>query len=171
MPLNNPRGGTQWTDDHCDELKRLAAVGKSFRAIAAEINSKFGTSYTRNSTIGKAARLGLAKQAAPNVKYSDRPRKPKQAGASVYRRATHNSNAMRLTPTLKLERLRCVEIDCVVPSALATGCQYPVGDGPFFMCDGPKQIGNYCLAHHAITHQPALPRTYTGPDFSQRGAA
>ncbi len=161
MPRNNPFGGTQWTDEHCDELKRLAAIGKSFRIIAAEINSKFGTAYTRNATIGKAGRMGLSKEAAPSVKYSDRPRKPKQAsGSRVYRRTTHNSNAMRSEPTIKMERLRCVEIVPLHTSVIdVNGCRYPYGDGPFTFCDHPKMAGfSYCVPHFYLCRQEPKPR-------------
>lgn len=165
MPLNNPKGGAQWTDEHCDELKRLAALGRSYRAIATEINAQFGTSYSRNATIGKAGRMGLAKEAASSVRYADRPRKEshKSKGIRAYipRRVTHNSDEMHLVPVVEREQLRCVDI---VPLNLTTaelpdnGCQYIPGDY-LLHCGHPRKDGSsYCVPHHFLCWRPTPPR-------------
>lgn len=175
MPLNNPKGAKTWTDEHCDELKRLVDLNKSYRAIAHEINRKFGTSYSRNSAIGKAMRLGLAKNPAPSVPGpklkrrtnaefgAERRMKRKYESVRIVS-ANGNSNAMRVVKTVTIEQaaLRCVEIKCLVPLLDVIGCRYTDGDGPFLFCNGPKRDGSsYCEPHFWLCRGEPRPRRDT----------
>jgi hypothetical protein len=53
---------TGWTPEHDAELRANIEAGLplSYAEMASVLNEKFGTNYTRNSTIGRAHRLGLA---------------------------------------------------------------------------------------------------------------
>lgn len=51
--------GLDWTKSCDDELRELRSLGRSFKEIAADINRKFGTAYSRNACIGRVKRLGL----------------------------------------------------------------------------------------------------------------
>lgn len=176
MPLNNPTGSPQWTVEQCDELRRLAEEGKSYRAIATEINRKFGTSYTRNASIGKAMRMGLAKPAAPSVPGNRKPRKRSLAEFGTERkikrkyestriqRANGNSGAMRIIKTFTTDQtaLRCVEIKCEIPFADVTGCRYTDGDGPFLFCNGKQRDNSsYCEPHFWLCRGEPRPRRAT----------
>ena len=49
-----------WASEHSEALREYLAKGMSFAKIADAINAKFKTSYTRNATLGRATRMGLA---------------------------------------------------------------------------------------------------------------
>ena len=49
-----------WAPGHCDALRECLARGMSFAEAAGAINARFGTAYSRNATIGRAKRMGLA---------------------------------------------------------------------------------------------------------------
>lgn len=162
MPNNNPKGGAQWAPAHIDALcEYLSEPGQSFSQIADLLNGKFGTAYTRNSTIGKASRLGLKSLNPSGVTFaSKKPRQPRKSRAGEkrkYVRATHNSTtALRIVREVAIEQLRCVE---VVPQHVAlldlTGCAYPYGDGPFTFCNHEKFAGSsYCPKHHFLCWVP-----------------
>ena len=48
-----------WAPAHCDALRECLARGMSFAEAADAINTRFGTAYSRNATIGRAKRMGL----------------------------------------------------------------------------------------------------------------
>ncbi len=160
MPLNNPFGGPQWTEDHCADLTQLCAAGVIYREIARTLNEKYGTNYSKNSVVGKVCRLGLTPPAKPKVVSQPRKsHKSKGVRAYVAKRATHNGNVMRLFPAIELDQPRCVE---VVPQHVSlvdlTGCKYPYGDGPFTFCNHERTVGSsYCVDHFDLSRRPALP--------------
>src|ERR1700744_2112105 len=49
-----------WEEAHSVALREGVEKGLSFAEIAASLNSRFGTAYTRNAAIGRARRLGLS---------------------------------------------------------------------------------------------------------------
>jgi GcrA cell cycle regulator len=178
MPLNNMKGplAGAWPEEHTQELTRLCEEKYSYRAIATAMNEKFGTNYTKNAVLGKAARIGLSKEAAPSV--------PGNRKASATRKAPYkaraprkwvetirivpangNSNAMRVIRSVSFEeaKLRCVEI---VPRNVSlidlepNDCRYPYGElGDTTYCGHPKQDGSsYCTPHHALCYEkPRIP--------------
>jgi GcrA cell cycle regulator len=177
MPLNNMKGpiAGAWPEEHTQELARLCGEKYSYRAIAGVMNEKFGTNYTKNAVLGKAARIGLSKEAAPSVPGN---RKPKANRKSPYKaraprqwvetvrivHANGNSNAMRIIKSVSLEerKLRCVEI---VPRNVSlvdlepNDCRYPYGDNQITFCGHPKMEGSsYCQPHHALCNDaPRIP--------------
>ena len=50
---------TNWAPEHSDVLREYLAKGMSYSEIAAAINAKFKTAYSRSSAIGRAKRMGL----------------------------------------------------------------------------------------------------------------
>jgi len=171
--MNNMAGPIAglWPEEHTQELIRLCGEKYSYRAIAGAMNEKFGTSYTKNAVLGKAARIGLAKEAAPSVPGN---RKPKADRKTPYKAraprkrietvrivsANGNSNAMRAFKSVSFElaQLRCVEI---VPRHLslidleAGDCRYPYGDGPMTFCGHPAHAGSsYCQSHMILCQEP-----------------
>src|ERR1700733_15081246 len=51
---------TSWEPKHSDALREYLAKGLPYSEIARRINAAFNTAYTRNATIGRAKRMGLA---------------------------------------------------------------------------------------------------------------
>jgi GcrA cell cycle regulator len=63
---------TNWAEEHSQALREYLQKGLSFSEIANAINARFNTAYSRNATIGRARRLGLAGPQRP-----DRPARPR----------------------------------------------------------------------------------------------
>lgn len=54
-------GTLKWAPEHDTEARERAADGCTGREVAAAINHKFGTGYSRNAAIGRMHRLGITK--------------------------------------------------------------------------------------------------------------
>jgi GcrA cell cycle regulator len=132
-----------WSAEHSQFLADNMVSGGSYAAIAKTMNDNFGTSYTRNALIGRAARMGLVSKHVQ--KYA--PRKPRKYKPRVRKPA--------IEPLETIE-LRCAEI---VPLHVAlidvTGCRYPFGEGArITFCDHNKLDGSsYCIAHFHLTRR------------------
>jgi GcrA cell cycle regulator len=133
--------------------------GSSFAIAAAEINDKFGTSFTRNAAIGRAHRLGLCQAKFVPKREPTRSAKP---APTVKRRATRvvrpngNSDMRQVLECPEPEPLRCVEVvplNMDILDLAHDGCRYPYGDGPFTFCGHPQISGSsYCGPHWALTN-------------------
>ena len=76
-----------WTPEQSQALRDQVTRGISFAKAAAEINARFGTSYTRNAAIGRGRRMGLVGAPRPtpakavperaNARHRAVPRHPK----------------------------------------------------------------------------------------------
>lgn len=151
-----------WLPDHCDALRECLAKGMSFAEAASTINARYDTAYSRNATIGRAKRMGLAAL--------DRPKRlsrvPQQAN-----RPSSNKNRKRVVESKPeppaAERPRRVKLRCVqiMPRHLAVteleagDCRYPYGgdaDGEAItFCGHPQREGSsYCLGHFHLTRGP-----------------
>lgn len=179
MPLNNPAGPVAglWPEDHTQELVRLAGEKLSYRAIAHALNEKFGTSYTKNATIGKAQRIGIVKESAPSVPGNCKPkpdrvvpykipssRKTEGVKREVLRTKPNSSGGAPgfVRVTLAEISLRCVEIEPRNISLIELGpddCRYPYGDNQITFCGHLKIDGSsYCARHHHLcTELPRIP--------------
>jgi GcrA cell cycle regulator len=123
---------TNWAPEHSDALRELVARGLSFSEIAAAINAKFRTAYTRNATLGRARRMGLA---GP-----DRPSLPPSTQSAQLSRLCEIRSA-KSNPTefhrpvpaferMEVAKLRCVEIEPRHLSLIELerrDCRYPYG--------------------------------------------
>jgi GcrA cell cycle regulator len=158
---------TNWAPEHSDALRKLIAERLSFSEIAAAINKQFKTSYSRNATLGRARRMGLAGPARPeepsgvsswlNRLGERRPAKLKPPGL---RRAMPSAFEGTEAP-----KLRCVGIE---PRRLSLiqlehgDCRYPYGgdeEGEVItFCGHPRRPGSsYCTPHFHLSRGPGTP--------------
>ena len=156
---------TSWEPKHSDALRDYLAKGLPYSEIARRINAAFNTDYTRNATIGRARRMGLA-----GVAETGRSRKPNKPNFLSIRRLRKMSKKLRaaksllLRPVLKrvkAPKLRCVEIE---PRHLKlielemNDCRYPYGgdkdNEAITFCGHPQREGSsYCAAHFHLTRK------------------
>ena len=171
---------TTWAPEHSQALREYLAKGMSYSEIADAINSRFGTAYTRNATIGRGKRMGLAGPDRPE----DEPKRPPKA--KTPRLKTPRLKAPKLkAPRLKapslqklckpglaessasppaLELTEAVKLRCVgiTPRLLslveleANDCRYSYGgdkeDEAITFCGHPRLAGSsYCAPHFHLT--------------------
>ena len=148
-----------WAPEHCDALREYLAKGMSFAEAADAINARYDTTYSRNATIGRAKRMGLAaldRRKPP-------PRVPQQIRAPRSRKNRERAAESELEPPaaerLPRVKLRCVQI---MPRHLplieleAGDCRYPYGGDvegeAITFCGHPQREGSsYCLGHFNLT--------------------
>jgi GcrA cell cycle regulator len=122
---------TDWTPEHSEALREYLAKGMSYSQIAAAINAKFGTGYSRNAAIGRGKRMGFAAPERPDDRAKPVPKAPRPRRHK--RRERQPSESRRPTPILEhaeTVKLRCVEIGPrhLALLDLAPGdCRYPYG--------------------------------------------
>jgi len=151
---------TDWAPEHAEALREHLAKGLSYAEIAAAINAKFKTAYSRNAAIGRARRMGLAG--------SDRPGgwpklTPKAQQPSLRKlRKRHSLDAVWRLPVFErteTAKLRCAEVD---PRHLSlfdlepNDCRYPYGgdeeNEAITFCGHPRRQGSsYCAPHFRLT--------------------
>ncbi|MDO9560698.1 MAG: GcrA family cell cycle regulator [Bradyrhizobium sp.] len=154
-----------WPPEHCDALRECLANGMSFADSANAINALYDTTYSRNATIGRAKRMGLAAL--------DRPKRlskaPQQLSAPQIRktveRAAEAKPEQPISERPERVKLRCIQI---VPRHLhlieleAGDCRYPYGDDAdgeaITFCGHLQREGSsYCLGHFNLTRGPGTP--------------
>jgi GcrA cell cycle regulator len=154
---------SNWASAHSDALRDYFRMGMSFSEIGRKINSRFGTSYTRNAVIGRAKRMGLsvpkrverpaialAQQAAP------RTVRPRQAAAPSP--GEPQISAVEPASTVKF---RCVGISPRLISVLELApddCRYPYGGDKegeeIAFCGHKRHPGSsYCTPHLHLTRE------------------
>lgn len=155
-----------WNEEITEALRGLLTEqGLSSAQAAFVLNERFGTSFTRNSIIGRSHRLGLGIKDKPKAVKIARPKVSKErVSVAKIVRSNGNSNSMRVirsTEAAALYELRCIEI---VPLNLtfehigSNDCRYPYGDSNFLFCGHPKSAGSsYCPGHKALTWQESKP--------------
>ncbi|CCD97376.1 conserved hypothetical protein [Bradyrhizobium sp. ORS 375] len=155
---------TDWPDHHSRMLCELHAKGLSYAEIARTLNAQFGTAYTRNATLGRGKRIGLATPAAAKT---SRPEPRAMSAASGTGRRSPEAATWPAAPPRSPKPARRVELRSVgiSPRLLAfdqlgpDDCRYPYGgnrDGdPITFCGHPRQAGScYCTPHHQLTRTP-----------------
>jgi GcrA cell cycle regulator len=167
---------TNWTEAHSAALREYLANGMSYAAIAAAINAKFGTAYSRNAAIGRAMRMGLVGASRPR----DLPRAPQTGKPRLHRmRERGASQSRRPMPKCEVAEpatLRCAEIDPRHLSLLdlAPGdCRYPYGGDAegeaITFCGHPQHMGSsYCIAHFDLTRGPGTASERAAEVFALR---
>jgi GcrA cell cycle regulator len=170
-PLANTNATRAWAAEHDAMLRACLADRATFDQACAEINRRFGTSYTRCAVAGRAKRLGLKSRnpamrprgAPPSLaelaRHADR-RKPMAEPRSL-------SAAAPARPIPQFHRdnlsdLRCAEVEplCIAVVDLEPHhCRWPVGgwpdDTPITHCGHPRvEESSYCWEHHALAHGP-----------------
>src|SRR6266704_2633893 len=104
---------TNWAPEHSDALRKYLAQGMSFSAIAKAINSEFKTAYTRNATLGRAKRMGLAGPERPESPVAVKPRLNRlgEFRSSQPRPFEFHRPPPAIEPEAEPVELRCVEIE------------------------------------------------------------
>ncbi len=158
-----------WAPEHCQALRDYVALGMSFSEIAREINTKFGTAYTRNAALGRSKRMGLRAPERPRM-----PPKAKipQASKRHERNAARSAQAAPTPERAAPVKLRCVGISPRLLSLVeleASDCRYPYGgdkeNEPITFCGHPRLAGSsYCAPHFYLTRTTeAQPERAPGP--------
>lgn len=140
---------TGWTLEQSDALVAFVQSGLSYAQSAAALNEQFGTSYSRNSAIGRANRIGLAcpikiaqgrRSPRKHQPYKPRPKKPRIAFVPI-----------------EVIRARCEEIipeNVPLVDLSPNGCRFPFGDGPFVFCNHTQMEGSsYCPPHFGLSRR------------------
>lgn len=159
---------TSWDDERCEELKRLHAIGMSCANIAAALNAKFGSNYTKNAVIGKSSRLELNRKKAPRTLPPRKTAAKPVFKTTVVRIALVANKSMKFIKQSRQEvKLRCVPVtprNIPLLDLQDCDCRYPTsGDGaPFLFCglpkvqmpDGMRQT-SYCQQHYQLCEIPS----------------
>jgi GcrA cell cycle regulator len=154
---------SNWAPEHSGALREYLALGMTYSQIARAINAKFDTHYTRNATLSRARRLGLATIERPRDLTPPAPQH-QQPNLSGLRKA--RAAALRwFVPNFErgeAPKLRCVDVEPRHLSLLeleACDCRYPYGgdeDGEAItFCGHPRrEDSSYCTAHFHLTRGP-----------------
>lgn len=142
---------TNWTDAAIATLKKLHAKGIPYSAVAAALNAKHGTKFTRNAAIGKANRIGLDRP---------RPTTPKAAKPKADPpRATRKAAAFTAQPFhIEPDQPGMIKLLDLRPCH----CRWPIGDvkaDDFGFCGARPLNGKpYCSPHQARATGLTQPR-------------
>jgi GcrA cell cycle regulator len=175
---------SNWAPEHSQALREYLAKGMSYSEIADAINSRFGTADTRNATLGRGKRMGLAgpdwpedepkrppKAKAPRLE-TPRPKTPKapRLKAPGLQEPCKRRPAEESPPSPALERSEAVKLRCVgiTPRLLplveleANDCRYPYGGDKegeaITFCGHPRLAGSsYCAPHFHLTRGTGTP--------------
>ena len=143
-----------WPEDHDKALKRHFEAGLSFAQIAAKMHAEIQTSYSRNSCIGRANRIGLTQAQKPKPK-PEKPevvvhvRKPRTAPKPIVQEF-----ACDVTTGLRIVDVRTRDI--TIHQLTDATCRWPRGDrAPYTFCGClPYPGSSYCAEHHALSVAP-----------------
>jgi GcrA cell cycle regulator len=154
---------SDWPPEHSEALRGHRARGMSYSQIAEALNAKFGTRYSRNATLGRGKRMGLAGPDRP----ADFPKPaPKASRPRLHRlRERHIPESSRPTSIRKAVesvKLRCVGIDPRHLSLMELqrgDCRYPYGGDAegeaISFCGHPqRRSSSYCTPHFHLTRGP-----------------
>lgn len=155
--------GMTWSEEHIEELKRLAATGMSAREIAGEFNAKFGTAVTRNAIIGKLLRANIPLKNGNGQRNGARRQHKNTTtgggrGSRAQRLVERKDRGELPAPQFIAEPVAETNVDLL---GLENGmCRWPVRDG--FYCGGATG-GNritYCPAHRNTASDSARMQRY-----------
>ncbi|SRR6266567_4143171 len=156
-----------WTPPQDEMLKRLIARGISHTDVAARINKTFGTTYTRNSTIGRSSRKKFKSKIPVGGHKSKKRRglkkqaKPERSERTMFK----PMSGPKLIPA-ELAPPQVIEIEPrrVTLLELRTGeCRWPISgypvDEPLYFCGLNAEIDKpYCWHHCALAYRAPEPR-------------
>jgi GcrA cell cycle regulator len=158
-----PMQSTDWPSEHSEALHDYLARNMSFSEAARALNAKFGTAYSRSAAIGRAKRMGFAGPDRPDQ--MSKPAPTTQSPHLERPRERHVPEPLQRIPVferVKMEKLRCVEIDprhlCLLD--LERGdCRYPYGGDEegeaITFCGHKRRPGStYCGPHFHLTRGP-----------------
>lgn len=145
-----------WTKKQANLLRELHSELNA-NQIAAEINARTGSSFTRNAIIGMSRRLGLSRTEAERRALISRAlvdhytRNPKLRGARMARRLA--AVTVERDPSPKHLGIGFFDLQ-------PHHCRFPVGDGlSATYCGHSKVDGtSYCSHHTVICYTPVQSR-------------
>jgi GcrA cell cycle regulator len=161
---------SDWAPAHCDALRKLLASSMSYSEIAAALNAKFQTAYSRSATIGRAKRMGLA-----GTRPADRLEPSSEARLPSWSRSheAYGIEFRRRVPIFEAAEpanLRCADVDprhLSLADLQAGDCRYPYGGDeegePITFCGHRRrENSSYCAAHFELTRNTeAVPEATT----------
>src|SRR5882757_7069331 len=161
---------TDWAPEHSGALRELLAQHLSFAEIAAVINKKFNTAYSRNAVLGRARRMGLAGNDRSGLPPCVQSRLNRLG--EVYLVEPTSPKCPWPVPPFKETNpveLRCVEIDPRHLSLIELergDCRYPYGGDEegeaITFCGHPRRPGSsYCTPHFHLSRGPGTPSERT----------
>jgi GcrA cell cycle regulator len=160
----------RWKPEWIESLRSHLAAGLSGSQAATEVNSEFGTAFSRCAAIGKANRANI-----PMVKRKSGPKpKPKTTKPKRIRRpdVPHSKPKPAHVPFTPRPDPRPGLVPLL--DLAADGCRWPSGDGADMrFCNRPQFAGfPYCGEHVGLAYQPSRPSSSsTKPSFRLRGRA
>jgi GcrA cell cycle regulator len=130
-----------WDAAKTEMLRQLHATKKPFSWIADAINDRFGTHFTRNAAIGKAARMQLDARAPAGNEANHVKREGPRVRHHTPRKQTFEPSQVPSAFTVTILQLE------------PWMCRYVEGDGPFYFCAAPKtDDSSYCIEHKGVCH-------------------
>ncbi|MBR1214033.1 GcrA family cell cycle regulator [Bradyrhizobium sp. JYMT SZCCT0180] len=161
---------TDWAPEHSGALRELFALRLSFARIAAAINRKFNTAYSRNAVLSRARRMGLAWNDRTESSPCGQPRLSRPSEIHLVK-STSPRFPWPMPPFrgTKPVRLRCVETEPLHLSLIELergNCRYPYGGDEegeaITFCGHPGRPGSsYCTPHFHLSRGPGTPSERT----------
>jgi GcrA cell cycle regulator len=158
---------TSWAPEHSAALREHLARGLTFSEIAKAINSTFKTDYSRNATIGRARRMGLAGADRPKTLPHATPRRLERIHEVRSAESRPSGFHWPRPPAQAIEtaKLRCVEVEPRYLSLIELergDCRYPYGGDEegeaITFCGHPRRAGSsYCTPHFHLSRNPVMP--------------
>ena len=135
-----------WTSELDQRLRELHAEGLKFKLIAAGLNAEYGTTFTRNSCIGRAHRLELPTRAEPTGPVK-KPKPKRNRGQDKARVAPIPPPVHIPAPSLVPGRLTMLQLTRFT-------CRWPSGDrAPYTYCgDRVEGDGPFCREHAKLAY-------------------
>jgi len=168
---------TNWAPEHSDALRDLLARRLPFSRIAAVLNERFNTAYSRNAALSRAARMGLLGSGRPGSPPGVQPRLNRLG--DVYPAKPTSARFYEPLPSFEVKepvKLRCVELDPRHLSLIELepgDCRYPYGGDEegeaITFCGHPRRPGSsYCTPHFHLSWGPGTPSERTACDILLR---
>ena len=156
-----------WAPEHSGALRELFALRLSFARIAAVINKKFNTVYSRNAVLSRARRMGLAGNGS-GLSPCAEPRLDRPGEVHLVGSPKIPWPVPPFKETKPVE-LRCVELDPRHLSLIELergDCRYPYGGDEegeaITFCGHPRRPGSsYCTPHFHLSRGPGTPSERT----------
>jgi hypothetical protein len=149
-----------WTDEMFNRLKELMATGISATQVALQINREFGTSFSRNSVIGKAHRAKLDFVGAHACTIRRKLAKP-PAAPKIKRPPPVPFNPVKFKPE-PLPPPTQLTLDPALHCDLMTlgddQCHWMVGDRLYCGAVVSSSRKSYCSIHSAVAQRPPTVR-------------
>ncbi|MCC8936069.1 hypothetical protein H8A99_06060 [Bradyrhizobium sp. Arg68] len=167
---------TNWPPEHSAALQELRVRGMSYGMIAATINARFNTAYTRSAALSRGQRMGLGCFDRPEPSLPALPDRP-ESPLPALRPSIDRTREVRPDARIEvlhwpkfffgktdLPELRCAGVTPRHLSLVELGprdCRYPYGgDGenePITFCGHRRRPGSsYCAPHFRLSRNPEL---------------